>query len=337
MFTKKQVNRVALLALAVSITLLAIKFLAYSLTGSAAVLSDAVESIINVVTGLFLVLSMTVSTMPADESHPYGHGKIESFSAGLEGGLILLAAITIFIEAIPEFFAPTPPSRLDAGMVLLAGAGVVNLLLGYYIMQLGRRYRSAALDANGRHLITDFSTSAGVILGLVLVRLTGWSWLDPLIACLVAVNILLPGGKLVRTAVRNLMDEADPDLLERVVAALNDLRRPGLLCPHELRVIRYGRRLHMDLHITLPANWPLAKAHDTEEEVAQALLGTLGEEGDVMIHIDPCDESCCPCCCEEGCPERKDDFTKEHIWDLQQVTGPLLSCPIRATRKANSK
>jgi len=196
----------ARLAFITSLTLLLAKFGAYYLTDSKAVLSDAIESIINVVTGAFLMLSVSVSSKPVDKNHPYGHGKIESFSAGLEGGLIIIAAIVILVEAVPVFFAPQPPRNLGPGLYILGAAGAINLVVGTYLLQAGKKYKSEALSADGRHLLTDFYTTAGVIIGLLLYRLTGYLWLDPLIACLVALNIFIPGIRILAKSFKNLMD-----------------------------------------------------------------------------------------------------------------------------------
>jgi cation diffusion facilitator family transporter len=321
------VRKAALAAFLVSILLLAGKFVAYFLTGSAAVWSDALESIINVATGAFVVICVTVSSRPADESHPYGHGKIEAFSAGLEGGLILLAAVMILSEALPRFFMPIAPQRLGLGTILLFALGIINLILGLGVRHYGRRYRSDALEANGRHLLTDFYTSAGVVLGLLAVRWTGWLWLDPLVACLVAVQILVPGLKLVRQAIRNLMNEADPETLQRVVAALKQMQSPVWLCPHDLRVIRSGDYHHIDLHITLPHYWQLSQAHTVEKEVAATLLATIGTAGDVMIHLDPCEAACCHCCRLASCPERQAPFAGSEPLLMENVTAAQPQCP----------
>ena len=309
----------ARLAFITSLALLLAKFGAYYLTDSKAVFSDAIESIINVVTAAFLMLSISVSSKPVDEDHPYGHGKIESFSAGLEGGLIILAAIMILVESIPVFFAPQPPRNLGLGLYILGGAGAVNLVVGGYLMRAGRMYKSEAISADGRHLLTDFYTSAGVIIGLLLYRLTGFPWLDPLVACLVALNILIPGISLLAKSFKNLMDEADPKLLERIVLALNTIKKPGWLYPHKLRALRSGRYHHVDLHISLPHYWTLTQVHEAEQEITQALLDALGEEGDIMIHVDPCEPPYCPICNVDNCSARKADFNSAPNWSVKEV------------------
>jgi cation diffusion facilitator family transporter len=309
----------ARLAFVTSLTLLLAKFGAYYLTDSKAVLSDAIESIINVVTGAFLMVSLVISSKPVDENHPYGHGKIESFSAGLEGGLIVIAAIIILVEAIPVFFAPQAPRNLGPGLYILGAAGAVNLVVGIYLLQAGRKYKSDALKADGYHLLTDFYTSAGVIIGLLLYSFTGFLWLDPLIACLVALNILVSGLRLFNRSFKNLMDEADPELLERIVEGLNRIKKPGWLYPHKLRALRSGRYHHVDLHISLPHYWTLTQVHEAEQEITNALLEALGEEGDIMIHIDPCEPPYCPVCNVDNCSERKIGFSSAPQWSVKEV------------------
>jgi cation diffusion facilitator family transporter len=309
----------ARLAFITSLTLLLAKFGAYYLTDSKAVLSDAIESIINVVTAAFLMLSISVSTKPVDENHPYGHGKIESFSAGLEGGLIIIAALIILVEAVPVFFTPQAPKNLGIGLYILGGAGIINLIVGAYLLRAGRKYKSDALSADGRHLLTDFYTSAGVIIGLLLYRFTGYVWLDPFIACLVALNILIPGIKLFTKSFKNLMDEADPELLERIVQGLNSIKKPGWLYPHKLRALRSGRYHHVDLHISLPHYWTLTQVHEAEQEITKALLEAIGEEGDIMIHIDPCEPPYCRICEVDDCSERTAEFNSGTHWSVKEV------------------
>jgi cation diffusion facilitator family transporter len=319
MKNNQAMHMAARLAFITSLTLLLAKFGAYYLTDSKAVLSDAIESIINVVTAAFLMLSISVSSKPVDENHPYGHGKIESFSAGLEGGLIIIAAIVILMEAVPAFFAPEPPRNLGPGLYILGGAGAVNLAVGTYLLRAGKKYKSEALSADGHHLLTDFYTSAGVIIGLLLYSFTGYIWLDPLVACLVALNILIPGIKLFSRSFKNLMDEADPELLERIVQGLNTIKKPGWLYPHKLRALRSGRYHHVDLHISLPHYWTLTQVHEAEQEITLALLEAIGEEGDIMIHVDPCEPPYCPICEVDACSERKAQFISAPHWSVKEV------------------
>ncbi len=318
--TLRQAARIALFT---SFGLLVIKFTAFFMTDSKAILSDAIESIINVVTAGFLVISIAISSRPADQSHPYGHGKIEAFSAGLEGGLIILAAIMIGLEAVPAFFTQQPPRNLGPGIFLIISAGLVNLLVGLYLLHSGKKLKSEALRADGHHLLTDFYTSAGIVIGLFLVHLTGIIWLDPFMACLVAVHLLIPGISLVRSATRNLMNEADQELLARIVSGLNAIRKPGWLYPHKLRALRSGQYHHVDLHISLPHYWTLDQVHEVEQEITDLLLEAIGEEGDVMLHVDPCEPDYCPSCETAPC-EARDTISPPPAsvepWTVEQVT-----------------
>lgn len=317
---QRKIVRAASVSVYGAVLFLAVKVTAYFLTDSKAVLSDALESVINVATALFLLVSVRLSIRPADSSHPYGHGKIEAFSAGIEGGLISLAAIVIFMEALPAFFTPEAPRQAGIGIVLLGSAGCGNMLLGSYLMHSGKKYNSQALRADGHHLLTDFYTSGGVILGLVLVHFTGVAWFDPLMACLVAMWIVLPGIRLLRESVRNLMNEAEPELLDKVVAALNEMG-PELLHPHKLRVLRSGGYLHIDLHIILPAHWTLEMVHRTEERLATKILERLDEQGDVMLHVDPCRNEDCGTCNLSGCDRRHLAFGGGSRLTVEQATG----------------
>ncbi len=245
-------NRVAWLALLVSGGLLAVKFLAYHLTGSAAVLSDALESIVNVIASSFALFSVTLSARPPDESHPYGHGRVEFFSAGFEGALIVAAAVAIFVTALPRVFAPQPLAQLSLGIGLVCGAGVLNALLGLCLQYVGRGTHSLALVADGTHLLSDAYTSAGVLVGILGVWLTGWHVLDALTALGVAGHILVMGGRLVRESIARLMDEAEPALLQRIVQTMQAARQSSWIDLHNLRAWRSGPRYHVDFHLTLP-------------------------------------------------------------------------------------
>lgn len=317
-----RLHRRAMLASAiVGATLLAVKLLAAALTGSAAILSDALESIINVVAGIFALYSVVLSAQPPDSSHPYGHGKIESFSAGFEGALIILAALAILWEAIPGFFIPRSLAALDVGILLVLGAAGVNAGLGVFLIRVGRRTHSFALTADGKHLLTDVYTSIGVSIGVGLVHLTGWVVLDSIAACAVAVNILVTGTRLVRQSVRHLMDEADEVVLSKIVGTLQQARRPEWIDLHHLRSWRSGNVYHIDFHLTLPRYWNLERGHETETEVEAWLVEHLGGQGEALLHLDPCTPHHCPSCRMEACPVRASAFRRTPLWTVETATG----------------
>src|SRR5262245_33582642 len=253
--------RAGLISLTVGIALLGVKFLAYHLTGSTAVLSDALESIVNVVAALFALASLLFAGRPADRNHPYGHGKIEYFAAAFEGGLIAFAAIMIIYEVAQAFIEPSDLRQLDLGLVITLGAGIANAALGWFLVRTGKATESLTLIADGKHVLSDFWTSVGVVVGLLLVRLTGISWFDPLVAVLVGVNLGWTGVKLVRHAAGGLLDEEDTALIGKLVKAFDDFSLPGIIRIHHLRAIRSGRFTHVDAHLVVPEYWPVDRAH----------------------------------------------------------------------------
>ena len=292
------------LSFAVGAALMAVKFWAWHLTGSSAILSDALESIINVVAGGFAMASVWFADLPPDESHPYGHGKIEYFSAGFEGALIVLAAVGIFYTGGQRILQPVPIVQLQEGLFLLVGAGIVNALLGYLLVRIGRRTRSLTLVADGRHVLTDVTTSAGVLVGLLVVKLTGLFWLDGLVACLMGVQILRTGGRLVHEAVSGLMDQTDPDLIDRLADWLNTHRRPFWIDIHELRCRRSGRTTHVSLHLILPRDLNLEAAHDEAKQLERLVADFFEDEASIVIHMDPCLDQDCADCLRDPCTER---------------------------------
>lgn len=304
----------ALASLVVGGLLLAVKFLAYAQTGSAAILSDALESIVNVVAAGFALISVIYAATPPDSQHPYGHGTIEFFSAGFEGGLIIVAGCGIIWESVGKLVSPVPLANLDQGLVLLAGAGVVNLGLGLGLVRAGKRQRSLTLVADGKHVLTDVVTSVGVLAGLFLVRLTGLEWLDPAVACAVAVNILFTGYRLMRQAFAGLMREADPRLLDEICQTLSARRKPIWIGIHRLRAWRSGNRIHVDFHLILPRDLSLEAAHAEVREVEDILYAGFGSDADVLIHADPCDTPQCPECDMDPCRWRVADAVHARLW-----------------------
>lgn len=311
---------VARLSLLLSGVLLAVKCAAYQLTGSAAVLSDALESIVNVIASGFALFSVALSARPPDASHPYGHGRVEFFSAGFEGALIIAAAVAICWTALPRLLTPQPLEQLSLGMGLVGAAGAANALLGLYLRHAGRRLHSLALVADGQHLLSDAYTSAGVLLGMLLVWLTGWEVLDALTALAVALHILAMGGRLVREAIARLMDEAEPVLLQGIVQTLQEARQASWIDIHHLRAWRSGPRYHVDFHLTLPRYWDLERGHDVVQAIELLLQQTRpAHHGDVIIHMDPCMPTDCPSCALPACPVRAAAYQESPPWTVASV------------------
>lgn len=307
-------------SLVVAVGLMAAKFYAYRVTGSSAVFSDAVESIINVVAAAFAMGSILLAAKPADEGHPYGHGKVEYFSAGFEGALILLAAVGIFQVGMDGLLAPRPLPRLNLGLLVLVAASLVNLLLGVGLIRAGRRTRSLTLVADGKHVLTDVYTSGGVVVGLLAVRWTGWYWLDGALAILVGINIVLSGVGLVRQSVDRLMDASDPALLAEIAERISKIRRPAWIDIHQLRAWHSGRMVFIELHLILHRDMRLHQAHAEAKILDDRLTRHFGGGAEVLIHLDPCAPENCPVCPEDECEVREADFQGRKEWDARQLT-----------------
>ncbi|RJS91831.1 cation diffusion facilitator family transporter [Salinisphaera sp. Q1T1-3] len=278
--------RYALGSVIVGIAVFALKYLAYWLTGSAALYSDALESIINIVAAGAAVAALRVSAIPPDENHPYGHTKAEYFSAVLEGVLIVVAAIAILRDAWLTLFDLQPLSAPVSGLMLNGLASVLNGIWATVLIRQGRRVRSPALSADGRHLLADVVTSVGVFAGVVLVSLTGWLWLDPAIAAIVAFNILWSGWQLVRSSLGGLMDEAVPeDELERIRHTIFD-NAQGAYQAHDLRTRHAGRRTFIDFHLVVAGDMPVERAHEICDRLEQALEDDIADCV-VTIHVEP--------------------------------------------------
>jgi cation diffusion facilitator family transporter len=311
-----------LTSLVVGGILLAAKFFAYRLTGSTAVLSDALESIVNVVAALFALGGLVFAGRPADRSHPYGHGKIEFFSAAFEGGLIAFAAVMIIYQAALSFIYGVELHSLDIGLTIILGAGLANLALGTFLVRTGRRHQSLTLVADGKHVLSDFWTSIGIVAGLLLVRLTGIVWFDPLVAAIVGVNLAFTGMRLVRHAAGGLLDEEDSGLLQRLIKSMNAHMVPGVIRVHNLRAIRSGRFTHIDAHLVVPELWPVKQAHDAADAFEREVIQACSIEGEIVFHMDPCRRFYCAQCEIGDCPIRLAPFVGRPELTVEEVVRP---------------
>lgn len=314
--------RAALLSLVVATLMLGAKYQAYRMTGSTAVLSDALESIVNVLAAVFALGGLLFAGRPADRNHPYGHGKIEFFSAAFEGGLIAFASILIVYEAVRSLLAGPDVRQIGVGLLIVLGSALVNLALGLHLVRTGRRYVSLTLIADGQHVLADVWTSAGIIVGLGLVHLTGRAWLDPVVALLVALWLMATGFRLVRHAAGGLLDEEDPLLLKQVLSALQKYVGGGVIRVHHLRAIRSGRFQHVEAHLVVPEFWSVERAHDRSEDVATRVMRDLGAEGEMVFHTDPCHRIYCAMCDLEDCPIRREPFVKQTPLTLEEAVQP---------------
>ena len=284
----------ALISLGVGIAMLVGKWGAFVLTGSSAILSDALESIVHVVATGFAFLSILLVARPPDPKFPYGYGKIAYFSAGFEGGLIALASVAIVFEAVKGLIFPRDLNHLGTGLGLIAVASVVNLFLGLWLIRKGKASDSLILEADGHHVLADSYTSFGVVAGVALVWITGRRWLDPVLAIIVGLNILRTGYHLVSEAVLGLMDRADPELLEKIVNALQNGRMEGWMDVHQLRAWKAGDRTFVDFHLAVPPDWTVLRLHEAHDHARAILRETLGESTETIIHFDPHSPSAYP-------------------------------------------
>jgi len=294
------------------------KFGAYFLTASNFVLTDAAESIVNVLASSFAFFSIYLAAQPRDENHPYGHGKVEYFSVFIEGSLIGIAAIVIIIKSVYGLFYPNQIHDLVTGAIIIGATGVINGALGYYMIGKGKSLPSVTLEADGRHLLTDMVTSIGLVAGLLLIHFTKILWLDSALSIAVGLYILTSGYKLVRKSVAVLMDEADFSVVTEVIKALNEKKRDSWIDIHNFRAQKYGNDLHIDCHLTLPNYFDLTQVHEEVKKVDK-LINDEVTKTELFIHTDPCIPQCCYYCRMPNCPIRSEPQTEEIAWTLERI------------------
>jgi cation diffusion facilitator family transporter len=297
-----------------SVILMGVKFLAWYITRSNAILTDAFESIVNVVAGVFAMFSMMYAARPRDEDHPYGHGKIEFVSAGFEGALVVLAGGFIFYHAITGLITPQEFHSPEIGALLSAVSGGVNFVMGYFLVRRGKTQDSSLMVANGKHLISDTVSSIGLVVGMALIYFTGLKWIDNVLALVLATYLIYTGYKIVRVSLASLLDEQDQQKINQMIQILNGKRRPQWIDIHNLRVLKYGSVLHVDAHITLPWYYTLEEAHAEVSALEELLKTEMGAEMEFFIHADPCIELSCSICPVENCHHRKSPMQQRLDW-----------------------
>ena len=275
------------LSFAVGFLMLLIKWYAYGITESSAILSDAAESVVHIIGVGFAVFSLWLSYQPADKGHPYGHDKISYFSAGAEGGLIVLAAFYIIYISINRLITGIELTNLDEGTLLTFGAAVINLFLGLYLVWKGKKTGSIILIADGKHVLTDSWTSFGVVVGLVLTLLTGWLPFDPIVAIIAALNILWSGAKLLRRSAGGLMDESSSELGNSIRQVLDSEIRERGLKYHQLRYRESGNSVWIEFHLLFPKGTLLESAHQSATEIETSLKGILNTPINIVTHLEP--------------------------------------------------
>lgn len=286
---RTSLTRFAWLSIGAAIVTIALKSGAYLITGSVGLLSDAVESLVNLVGGIMALAMLKVAERPADEDHAYGHSKAEYFSSGLEGGLILVAALSIGVAAVLRFITPKPLEAVGAGMIVSAVAAVVNLVVALVLLRAGRKHNSITLEASAHHLLTDVWTSAGVLLGVGLVVMTRWNWLDPLVALLVAANIVWTGVRIVRRSVLGLMDAAlSAEDLAAIRKILHDYEQTGVQF-HALRTRQSGARKFVSVHVLVPGDCTVHHGHELVERIEADIRQAL-PASTIFTHLESLDD-----------------------------------------------
>ena len=303
----------------IAIVLFIIKLIAWYVTDSVAILTDALESIVNVVAGLVSIYSLYISAKPKDQDHPYGHGKVEFISAAIEGTLIAVAGFVIIYESVDNLMNPHNLKKLDYGIVLLALTAVVNYASGFFCIRAGKKNNSLALIASGKHLKSDTWTTLGIIAGLILILLTGISWIDSAVAMIFAIVIIITGYKIVRRSVAGIMDEADIELLKKMVLMLNSNRKENWVDLHNLRIIKYGGTIHVDCHLTVPWYLNVHEAHKEIDELARLVKKDYGESVELFVHSDGCLDFSCSICTKQDCTVRQHSFEKKVEWTMENI------------------
>ncbi|MGG9972010.1 cation diffusion facilitator family transporter [Ferruginibacter sp. SUN002] len=304
----------------VAIVLFIMKVIAWYLTRSVAILTDALESIVNVTAGLIGVYSLYISAKPKDNDHPYGHGKVEFISAAVEGTLITVAGVIIIYEAINNFIHPHQIKQLDWGIMLVAATAVINYLVGIICVTTGKKNNSLVLISSGKHLQTDTYSTLGIIVGLILLYFLKFWWIDGVVAIIFAFIIIFTGYKIVRTSVAGIMDEADTELVEKMVTLLNANRREDWIDCHNLRIIKNGPTLHLDCHLTLPWYMNMHEAHHEIDGLSNLVKTEFGDSMELFVHTDGCLEFSCAICSKQNCNVRKHAFERKVDWTFENIT-----------------
>ncbi len=297
-----------------------IKILAWYYTKSVAILTDTIEYIINVISGFIGLYSLYISAKPKDKNHPYGHGKIEFLSATIEGTLMMVSSLFIVYKAILNIQNPQEINKLDYGIYLIALTGVINYYAGHIALKYGKKNHSLALTATGKHMQSDTIATAGIIVGLIVIYFTKLYWIDSVVALIFAVIIILSGYRILRSSIAGIMDEADSDLLDQVVALCQSKRKENWVDIHNLRIIKYGATLHLDCHLTVPWYFNIHEGHDEVESLSKLVKDNFGDSLELFVHTDGCLDFSCKICSKDQCSVRIHSFQKSIVWNIENIS-----------------
>lgn len=296
------------------------KLIAWRLTNSDAVFSDAMESIVNIIAAFMGLYALYLAAKPKDREHPYGHGKVEFVTSGIEGALIIFAGVVIIVQSFNSLLNGNIPKQLDWGIWIIAATALINYLLGHLSYQKGIRENSLVLQSSGKHLKTDTFTTLGVVISLILVSFTKMYWIDAVVALLFGGYIMMVGYKIIRKSLSGIMDEADLEMLSKLADFLEKNRKPEWMDVHNVRIQQHGSGLHIDAHLTLPWYYELRKAHQEMEEVYK-LVGTNTDRTiEFNFHLDDCKPFSCEICQLSTCPVREHAFKKRIVWNSKNIS-----------------
>ena len=320
MTTAKQNYNFQKIVVVTGVVLFVTKLVAWYLTNSVAILTDALESTVNVTSGFIGLYSLYISAKPKDTGHPYGHGKVEFISAAIEGTLIACAGLLIIYEAAKNLGDPQPVAQLDYGILLITATAIINYVVGALAVKKGKENNSLALVASGKHLQSDTYSTIGIIIGLIILFLTKVAWLDSAVALIFALLIVFTGYKIIRDSLRGIMDEADEELLGKMVSLLQANRGAEWIDLHNLRIIKYGSTLHLDCHLTVPWYMNVHEAHLEIDKLSKLVNDNFGESIELFVHTDGCLDFSCEICTKEGCAVRKALYKHTVKWTVKNIS-----------------
>lgn len=301
------------------VVLFTAKLVAWYYTNSVAILTDTLEYTINVISGFIGLYSLYLSAQPKDKNHPYGHGKVEFLSATIESVLMIVSAFVIIYEAINNLKHEHTLKQLDLGIYLIAFTGILNYIAGAYSIKNGKKNNSLSLIATGKHMQSDTYATLGIVIGLIVIHFTNFKWIDSLIAFIFAIIIIVSGYKILRSSLAGIMDEADHELLKKVVDFLQTKRRENWVDLHNLRIIKYGGTLHLDCHLTIPWFLNIHEGHKEVDALDNAIKENFGSSVEMFVHTDGCLDFSCKICSKQDCNYRKNAFEKNIDWSLENV------------------
>ena len=319
MHTSKQNLKVQYFVTALTVVVFILKVATYVLTHSLSVLSDTLESVVNIVATLVGSYSLYVASKPKDKDHPYGHGKAEFVSAAFQGSLIIGVGCLIIYKAIDSFIHPVTLHNLGSSIWLLALIALINLVTAIFLNRLGKKNKSLAILSTGKLFQIDFFTTATVAIGILLLLVTGYEKIDALLALILGIYVIYDGYKILRQSLAGIMDEADMVLLEEVITEINLSRNAKWIDLHNLRVIKYGALMHVDCHLTVPWYYNVNEAHEAVDDFTQLIKNKFGMSVEFYIHTDGCMPFSCPICTIENCEKRTAPFEKRLDWNLENV------------------